>query len=216
MSAETFFPLFLQSVEYSFLYDCDIYSYINFTLELLLFFCVSSCSTVSLLWHGPVCGFTYLCLFIFYVPMSVLLYSLLLLLLSLLLGVFLGWGSTLYYVVQHILLSVAFLQASCKVTWDFSLSSVLVFWLYFSVLNTIFQILFCQNLILDIHLCFLTFWRCGDIIINEKRRTKYRSKRTWFETIKKDMIIINLIEEMTYNRNKWKTRIHVADPNNLE
>lgn len=51
----------------------------------------------------------------------------------------------------------------------------------------------------------------GDrIIVNGAVRTRDRPKRTWVEAIKKDLKILNSVEEMALNRTEWKKKIHVA------
>lgn len=41
------------------------------------------------------------------------------------------------------------------------------------------------------------------------KRSRCRPKRTWFGAIKKDIVMVNLTEEMTHNRTT-----HVDDPKN--
>ena len=42
-------------------------------------------------------------------------------------------------------------------------------------------------------------------------RNRGRSQQIWMEEIKKDMLILEVAEEMILNRTEWKKIIHLAD-----
>ena len=44
----------------------------------------------------------------------------------------------------------------------------------------------------------------------KKQELQKRSKRTWIKAIKKNILMIHVIQEMTLNGAKWKKMIHVA------
>ncbi|KAL0907479.1 hypothetical protein M5K25_021893 [Dendrobium thyrsiflorum] len=44
------------------------------------------------------------------------------------------------------------------------------------------------------------------------KRGRDRPKKTWFENIRNDLSLLDLNENLTFNRAQWRKRIHVADP----
>ena len=48
--------------------------------------------------------------------------------------------------------------------------------------------------------------------LSQVKRGRGRPKKTWKETIKNDMNYLNLNKNMCYDRARWKTLIHIADP----
>ncbi|KAM2298110.1 hypothetical protein ACFXTI_000109 [Malus domestica] len=44
------------------------------------------------------------------------------------------------------------------------------------------------------------------------RRGKGRPRKTLEETLRKDLELLDLMEDMIQNRAQWRSRIHVADP----
>ncbi|KAM2039237.1 hypothetical protein ACFX1T_012701 [Malus domestica] len=44
------------------------------------------------------------------------------------------------------------------------------------------------------------------------RRGRGRPRKTWEETLRKDLEYLDLTEDMTQNRAQWSSRIHIADP----
>ena len=55
--------------------------------------------------------------------------------------------------------------------------------------------------------------RCDYEIEIQDRRGRGRPKNTWKETLRKDLVYLVLMEEVTQNRSQWRSRIQTADPN---
>lgn len=47
------------------------------------------------------------------------------------------------------------------------------------------------------------------------KRKSGRPKKTWLETIRNDLKIFNLVEEIILSRAEWREMIHLADPISL-
>ncbi|PKU64467.1 ataxia telangiectasia mutated family protein [Dendrobium catenatum] len=44
------------------------------------------------------------------------------------------------------------------------------------------------------------------------KKGRGRPKKTWLENIRNDLSLLDLNENLTFNRTQWRKRIHVADP----
>ena len=54
--------------------------------------------------------------------------------------------------------------------------------------------------------------RCAIRDIEIGRRGRGRPRKTWWETIRKDLELLELDESVIINRTQWRNRIHIADP----
>ena len=50
------------------------------------------------------------------------------------------------------------------------------------------------------------------IHIEGSKRVRGRPKKTWIEVITKDMNMLNITKNLIYDRQRWRNRIHAADP----
>jgi len=44
------------------------------------------------------------------------------------------------------------------------------------------------------------------------KKGRGRPKKTWLENIRNDLSLLDLNENLTFNRTQWKKKIHVTDP----
>ncbi|KAL7204554.1 hypothetical protein ACSBR2_017596 [Camellia fascicularis] len=54
--------------------------------------------------------------------------------------------------------------------------------------------------------------RCNAVMVDGSVRGRYRPRLTLVSVVKKDMDLLNLTNEMTFDRAAWRKMIHVADP----
>ena len=47
----------------------------------------------------------------------------------------------------------------------------------------------------------------------EEKRGRIRSKLTWDEVVRKDLILLHFLESMVLKKAEWRKRIHAAKPN---
>ena len=52
--------------------------------------------------------------------------------------------------------------------------------------------------------------RCERIVVGDSQRGRGRPKKYWGEVIRQDMETLNLTEDMTLDRKKWRSRIKVV------
>ena len=52
--------------------------------------------------------------------------------------------------------------------------------------------------------------RCERLVLEVTQRGRGRPKKYWGEVIRHDMTELNLIEDMTLDRKKWRSRIRVV------
>ena len=52
--------------------------------------------------------------------------------------------------------------------------------------------------------------RCERLVLEATRRARGRPKKYWGEVIRQDMVELDLTEDMTLDKKKWRSRIRIA------
>ena len=54
--------------------------------------------------------------------------------------------------------------------------------------------------------------RCNIVTVEGSVRGRGKPKLTWASVVNRDMNLLNLTNQMAFDRLEWRIRIHVADP----